>query len=90
MLYLKPATLTVMIINCHYYLPAMTCPPLMALAVAFLSVTNKTKIRSPHCTTVCLGPHSAIIYIIYDLTDDTPVYLPASSPSDLPPMSHRD
>ena len=47
--------------------------------VAFLSITNKTKIRTPLCTIICLAPHSAIIYIIYDLTDDTPLYSPASS-----------
>ena len=62
----------------------------LTAVVAFLSVIDKTKIRSPHCTIICLAPHLAIIYIIYALTDDTPLYSPASSPSDPLTMSHRN
>ena len=52
---------------------------LLTAVVAFLSVIDKTKIRTPHCTTICFSPHLAIIYIIYIITDDTPLYSPASS-----------
>ena len=52
---------------------------LLTAVVGFLSVIDKTKIQSPHCTSICLAPHLAIIYTIYDLTDDTPLYSPASS-----------